>query len=236
MAFVRPILLAMQGHPESPRLWENHADAILRELGLIRTVHEPCLYSGIINRQRVLFKRQVDNFAIAAPNAKTADILLDMLDDKLTIPIKRQGFLDMYNGIDVYQTRDYIKIACTSFVDKSCYKYIDTWLKTYMMSGTQPTPLPSDPMWMKKFNAATGDRDKKVQAKLAKDMKLSYRSAVGELIWAMTTCHPDLAFVVVKLSQSNHCPHEHHYHGLHHAFKYLYVTKNDGINFWRTTP
>jgi hypothetical protein len=26
---VIPILLAMQGHPESPRLWEKHADAIL---------------------------------------------------------------------------------------------------------------------------------------------------------------------------------------------------------------
>ncbi len=60
---------------------------------------------------------------IAAPDAQTADILLDMLDDKLTIPIKRQRFLDMYNGIDVYQTRDYIKIACTSFVDKCCEKY-----------------------------------------------------------------------------------------------------------------
>jgi len=44
----------------------------------------------------------------------------------------------MYNGIDVYQTRDYIKIACTSFVEKCCDKYIDTWMKTYMMSGTRP--------------------------------------------------------------------------------------------------
>jgi hypothetical protein len=40
----------------------------------------------------------------------------------------------------------------------------------------------------------------------------------------------------VKLSQSNHCLHKHHYHGLRHALKYLYVTKDDGIYFWRTTP
>jgi hypothetical protein len=226
----------MQGHPESPRLWEKHADTILRELGLMPTVHEPCLYSGMINGKRVIFKRQVDDFAIAAPDAKMADILLDMRDEKLTIPIKRQGYLDMYNGIDVYQTRDYIKIACTSFVNKCCDKYINTWMKTYMMAGTRPTPFPSDPTWMKKFNAATSDPDKKVQAKLAKEMKLSYHSGVGELIWAMTTCRPDLAYVAVKLSQSNHCPHEHHYHGLCHALKYLYVTKDDGNNFWRMTP
>ena len=48
--------------------------------------------------------QQVDDFAIAAPDARTADILLDMIDNKLTIPAKRQGYLDMYNGIDVLQT------------------------------------------------------------------------------------------------------------------------------------
>jgi hypothetical protein len=49
-------------------------------------------------------------------------------------------------------------------------------------------PLPSDPTWMKRFNTATGDPDKKVQAKLAKDMKLSYRSGVGcEIIGDLAT-------------------------------------------------
>jgi hypothetical protein len=40
-----------------------------------------------------------------------------------------------------------------------------------MISATRPTPLPSDPNGLKKFNTATGDPDKKNQAKLAKDMK-----------------------------------------------------------------
>jgi hypothetical protein len=33
-SYVIPILSAMQGHPESPRLWEKHADSILQGLGL----------------------------------------------------------------------------------------------------------------------------------------------------------------------------------------------------------
>ncbi len=61
-----PVLLAMQGHPESPRLWEKHADAILHDLGLTPMVHEPCLYSGVINGKRIVFMRQVNDFAIAA--------------------------------------------------------------------------------------------------------------------------------------------------------------------------
>ena len=94
----------MQGHPESPRLWEKDADNILRTIGLTPTVHEPCLYSGFINNQRVILMRQVDDFAIACPDEHTANILLDLIEDHLSIPLKRQGLINMYNGIDVTQT------------------------------------------------------------------------------------------------------------------------------------
>ncbi len=110
------VFSAMQGHPESPRLWEKHADAILRELGLTPTVNEPCLYSGTVAGKRVIFKRQVDNFTIAAPDEKTADILLDLLDNQLPISLKRQGLLDMFNGVGVVQTWDYIKIDCHTYI------------------------------------------------------------------------------------------------------------------------
>jgi hypothetical protein len=233
---VVPILSAMQGHPESPRLWEKHADEILRDIGLTPTIHEPCLYSGNINGQRVLFMRQVDDFAIAAPDAKTSDILMDMIDDRLSIPIKRQGYLDMYNGIDILQTRHYIKINVRTFVDKIFEPYLATWMKTAYPTPARSTPLPSDPTWIKKFNAAIGDPDKKIQARLAKSMQLNYRSGVGELIWAMTTCRPDLAYASVKLSQSNSCPDEIHFHGLKHALKFLYASRDDGLYFWRTCP
>ncbi len=77
------ILSAMQGHPESPCLWEKHVDAMLREIGLIPMVHEPCLYLGKINGNRIIFKCQVDDFANATPDKQTASILLDMINDEL---------------------------------------------------------------------------------------------------------------------------------------------------------
>ncbi len=72
--------------------------------------------------------RQVDDFAIAAPDERTLDILLDKIDEKLSIPLKQQGLLDMYNGIDIVQTKDYIKIDDHSYIEKFCLKYEDTWL------------------------------------------------------------------------------------------------------------
>jgi hypothetical protein len=88
----------------------------------------------------------------------------------------------------------------------------------------QPTPLPTDANWIKKFNAAIGPSDPKEQQQLAAKMQLKYKAGVGKLIWVMTTCQPDIAFTSVKLSQSNSAPAELNYHGLKHAIRYVYIT------------
>jgi hypothetical protein len=106
-------------------------------------------------------------------------------------------------------------------------------MKTSYPTPNRSTPLPSNDKWLKLFNNATGDTDPKRQATLAKEQP--YRSGVGELIWAMTTCRPNLAYTAVKLSQSNTAPATIHYNSLKHALKFLY-TRNDGIYFWRTAP
>jgi hypothetical protein len=192
----------MQGHPDSPHLWEKHADAILHELGRTPTVHELCLYSGTIDGKRIVFMRQVDDFTIAAPDKRTLDILLDMIDEKLSIPLKWEGLLDMYNGIDILQTRDYIKIDVHSYIKKFCLKYEDTWLSKVPLTENRPTPLPTHPNWIKKFNLAIGSSESKAQQDLATKMQIKYKSGIGEIIWAMTTCRPDIAFTSVNLSQS----------------------------------
>jgi hypothetical protein len=141
------ILSAMQGHSESPRSWEKHTNAILCNVGLIQTVHKPCLYLGIITSQHVIFKQQVDDFAIVAPGERTANILFNMIDDLLQIPLKCQGYLDMYNSIDVKQTKIYIRISCKSFIEKICNKYLNSWMQNFTSTDNHPTPLPIGPTW-----------------------------------------------------------------------------------------
>jgi hypothetical protein len=105
-----------------------------------------------------------------------------MLDDRHFIPLKRQGLLDMFNGIDVTQTCDYIKIDCHSYINKFSEKYLDTWLNKVPMTENCPTPLPTDATWIKKFNAAVGPSDPKEQTRLVAKMQVSYKVGVGELI------------------------------------------------------
>jgi hypothetical protein len=69
------VCYAMQGHPESARLWEKHINRILREYGMQPTKHEPCLYSGFIDNHKVLFLHQVDDFAVASTSTTPAEKL-----------------------------------------------------------------------------------------------------------------------------------------------------------------
>ena len=122
--------------------------------------------------------QQVENFAIAAPNKRTLDILLDMIDEKLSIPLKRQGCLDMYNGIDIHQKKDTIKFDIHSYIKKFCLKYEDTWLSKVPLTKHCPTPLPTDPNWIKKFNSAIGPSESKAQQDLTTKMQIKYKSGI----------------------------------------------------------
>ena len=178
----------------------------------------------------------VDDFDISTRLDQTSNILLDRLDDSLSIPIKRQGRLPMYNGLNIHQTSDYIKLTCETYIDKICAEHEKTWMTSTHISADLPTPLPTTDAFMKKFLATKCDPDPVVQAALEKTMGISYRQGVGKLIYAMITCRPDLFFAVVKLAQFSACPSEHHFNGLRHCLKYLRATKSEGINYWRTTP
>ncbi len=129
----------MQGHPESPCFGEKHTNMILCELSLTPTVHKPCLYSGAIAGQRVVFMQQVDDFAIATPNKKTSDILLNLIDEQLSIPLKRQALVSIFSDIEVLQTRDLIKIDCHTHINKFPKK------PPLTPNALQPSPSPLPP-------------------------------------------------------------------------------------------
>jgi hypothetical protein len=75
---------------------------------------------------------------------------MDLIDNCLTMP-KCRGYLDMFNGIDIVQTKYYIKIDCHTYVKKFCKKYLDTWLCKLHLANDRSTPLPTNKDWIKGF-------------------------------------------------------------------------------------
>ncbi len=100
---------------------------------------EPCIYHGVIDGERVLFKWQVDNFLLAAKSANIANKAFDLIDAHLCMPMKRQGLVSMYNGLDIQQSRWYIKIS------------VQTWLQIMM----EPYFLVGHPVDSDAYNSRT---------------------------------------------------------------------------------
>eukprot|EP00956_Cyclotella_meneghiniana_P004202 scaffold5163_cov49-Cyclotella_meneghiniana.AAC.3 len=235
---VIPVMRAMQGHPESSRLWERHMDKIVRKFNFKPTKHEPCLYEGYIDGERCIFKRQVDDFALATDKEETAHKFFDMIDDELTMPMKRMGLIQLFNGIDIQQSRHYIKLSCQTYIEKFCEKHLQEWMNDAQLRdmSNRPLPIPTHESFTKNFHNIPGDPNEKAQELLKKEFKFGYRSGIGELIYAMVTCRPDISTAVVQCAQHSVCPSKYHYHAVRHAIKYLYITRKDGIYFWRPTP
>ena len=105
---------AIQGHPESPRLWQLHIDSILSKLGFISTHHEPCIYRNTTKRfgeDEIYLLRQVDDFAVACDNQHTAEKVWDAMDTFLAEPLKREkSYVRRHNGIDINQSKWFIHV------------------------------------------------------------------------------------------------------------------------------
>lgn len=102
--------------------------------------------------------------------------------------------------------------------------------------ATEPIPMKSEKAYLRELETSTGPTTEKEQKLLQQDMGFSYRQVIGELIYMMVTCRPDISFPLIKLSQYNNNPAQIHYEGVKHLFKYLKTTINDGLYYWRSQP
>ena len=86
-SYVIPVLHALQGHPESGCLWEEHINMILKspEMDFHHTTHDQCIYSTTFEGEPVLLLRQVDDFAIACANENIAKCIYDIIGDRLKL-------------------------------------------------------------------------------------------------------------------------------------------------------
>ena len=162
-------------------------------------------------------------------------MIYDAIDDALQMPIKRQGLVTHFNGLDVLQSRWFIKISVETYLAKTLQPYFKDWFD--FPSKALPVPLGTNENFHRELCHAKGNPDPKVQAILTKQMGFGYRKAIGELIWPMTTCRPDLsAQAVMKCASASAAPTETHYNAVKLIFRYLAPTMKDGIYFWRTQP
>lgn len=234
--YVLPVKKALQGHPESSRSWGILIVRLLRnKLKLKPTKQEPCLYYGTYKGQEILFLRQVDNFAVASNDERPNKEIIADIDKELTIGIKDLGQLNRYNGVDIQQGRDFIKLHNKTYMTKVLEGH--AWLLDDPNISSIPIPMNGEREYSRKLENAIPPSSESEIIKLQREMGFNYRQAIGKLIYyMMVTCRPDISFPLIKLSQYSKNPAREHYEAVKHIFKYLQATIDDGIIFWRSQP
>ena len=100
-------------------------------------------------------------------------------------------------GIDVHQTRHYIKIYNKTYIEKILKNH--PWLHQEKPAADFPLPMWADNDYIRTLEEAEPfTEDERVQHKAT--VGFSYRQAIGEIIYALVTCRPDISFAAIKLS------------------------------------
>jgi hypothetical protein len=198
------------------------------------TTHEPCLYQGEYKGKEVLFLRQVDDFAVAAKTSETATAIINEIDKYMMIEIKDLGQLERYNGVDIVQGRHYIKLNNPTYIQKIIDEH--KWMIDSSNMPNKPVLMNDDKKYIQSIETAVPPSTEMEQRKLQMEMNFNYRQAIGELIYAMVTCRPDISFPLIKLSQYSANPAKIHYEAVIKIFQYLAATINDGYIYWRPEP
>ena len=234
--YVLRVKKALQGHPESPRLWAQLIDKIIKQLNLKACTHEPNLYyTDDYNNlgKTVLFMKQVDDFCVSCQDRDTAKQVIAAINSKMTIDVKELGLISRFNGMDIQQTRHYIKLSNALYLDKIMKNH--PWLQDEKPTAAFPIPMRSDSAYLHTIETAEPFQQ---EDRIAYENTLgfTYRQAIGEIIYALVTCRPDISFAAIKLSQYSAAPAKIHYDAVKEIYKYLKATKDDGIYFWRKEP
>jgi hypothetical protein len=198
------------------------------------TTHKPCLYHGNYKGNEVLFLRQVDDFAVAACKESIAIEIINEINKYIKIDIKDLGTLERYNGVDIVQGKHFIKLNNPIYIKKIIREH--EWMIDDTTMSNLRIPMSDDKNFIQKIEEAVAPTSKTEQCELQVKMNFNYRQAIGELIYVMITCRPDISYPLIKLSQYSSNPAQIHYKSVITIFKYLHATVDDGLIFWQPQP
>lgn len=184
----------------------------------------------MINGKKVLLCRQVDDTAVACADPAICKMIIEVLATKIFLT--DDGLMKSFNGVDVEQTRDYVRISCESCIRKMLVSH--GWDKSGPNESATRNlePLPDA---IAKVVDTTAEQ-KKEALELVDQHQFSYQSELGESIYAYVAGRIDIGYAITKLARHAQCPTAENYESLKKVCKYLRKTANWGIIYWRPKP
>ncbi|CAI7738953.1 unnamed protein product [Closterium sp. NIES-53] len=202
---------SVYGIKQAPRLWQQHLNRKLTEVGFRQLPHDPGMYRLDDKGSYVLLVAYVDDILYVSLSTSLGDrIEADLKKSiELTISTKVTQFL----GLNVSRTSSAIHLTASKYAESLAKRFnISTDFVATPYRSTLTGHVPN----LKNLSAA--------------GLQL-YQQQLGCLLFAAVTCRPDLAYIASHLAQFLRCQKEEHSLDLQRALRYFVSTPTLGLIF-----
>ena len=94
---------------------------MVKNLGFKTTTHKQCFYyKRTTTDGLILILRQVDDFIITAKSMTTCQAIRKEIQGHMANPLNDLGVIKHFNGVDIVQTRHYVKVHCETYLARIC--------------------------------------------------------------------------------------------------------------------
>ena len=176
--------------------------------------------------------RQLDDFSVSAKDQQDCKAFIGQIGSHLTVPLNDLGIIRKFNGVNIHQTKWYIKISCEDYLLKILMQH--DWLQ--LNASMPPIPMRSDSKYQRDLETAECHNTPEEQQHVHQQAGFSFRMATGELIYALIVARMEISFAIIKLSQYSPNLALIHYKALRHVFAYLNHIREDGLIYWCPRP
>ena len=150
------------------------------------------------------------------------------LENKGEPPFAYLGPCVDFNGVDIEQSNTHIMISCQNYIDRMLRAHGWNNHKKKLLKNLSPLPGACLKTIYKECSPDEGTVD---AFKLKLSQGFSYRTFLGEMMYAYVTCCPDIGYVITTMSKFSTKPSKYQYELLKGITKYLQETKDWGIKF-----
>ena len=201
---------ALYGLKQAPRAWYFKLHSCLHSLGFIKSAYEQSLYLKRSIDAILIIGVYVDDLIVTGSSlAVIEDFKAKMARE---FDMSNLGSLSSYLGIEVKQSKDFIFLSQTTYVQKVLQH------ANLGQCNSAITPLEPRVKFLSEEGKSTVN-------------STTYRSLIGSLRY-VTHTRPDILFAVGILSRHMENPNQEHYSGVKRVLRYLKGTEKFGL-FYR---
>ena len=230
----------LYGLRRSPRHWYNMFTSILRDIGLSASLHDPCVYTGVVKdpgstsntgdplsgdptRAHVEVGIYVDDFVFYSTDP--AQELLFKQELKKRCKVDFVGDADFFLGTAfTWRRHNYgnlsVHLSQAAFAEHTAHMFGVAGMARVPNMTPWRSGLPIDLIAAADESEPDFKRRRKV-----------YQSLVGSINWLAMCSRPDVSPVLTFLASYAQAPACQHYKAAIHCLKYLYSTSTFGISY-----